>query len=162
MHVDGGTLTEMMLYNEAIKPMMAHVKQAKAMVGNDKILKALIDRKRTLYIIRNDPVNPEWKNVKPRLVNIAGRAIGTLVKSHGEGDLYRIYVLTLRDNVDYNLASVPGDFNVPSQGMFDQEYMKKLYNLAYDMAKNGYPWEKYPPGYQPEIESNKSLSKNSP
>jgi len=23
MHVDGGTLTEMMLYNEAIKPMMA-------------------------------------------------------------------------------------------------------------------------------------------
>jgi hypothetical protein len=40
--------------------------------------------------------------------------------------------------------------------------MKKLYNLAYDMAKNGYPWEKYPPGYQPEIESNKSLSKNSP
>jgi hypothetical protein len=149
MHVDGGTLTEMMLYNEAIKPMVAHAKQAKAMVGNEELLKALMSRKRTLYIIRNDPVNPEWKSVEPRLGNIAGRAIGTLVKSHGEGDLYRIYVLTLRDNIDYNLASVPADFNAPSQGMFDPVYMNKLYNLAYEMAKNGYPWQKYPPGYQP-------------
>jgi predicted patatin/cPLA2 family phospholipase len=148
MHVDGGTLTEMMLYNEAIKPMTAHVKQAKAIVGDDEILKALMNRQRTLYIIRNDPVNPEWKSVKPRLGNIAGRAIGTLVKSHGEGDLYRIYVLTLRDNIDYNLASVPADFHAPSQGMFDQQYMIKLFNVAYDMAKNGYPWDKYPPGYQ--------------
>jgi predicted patatin/cPLA2 family phospholipase len=161
MHVDGGTLTEMMLYNEAIKPMMAHVKQAKSMIGNDEVLNALIHRKRALYIIRNDPVNPEWKNVKPRLVNIAGRAIGTLVKSHGEGDLYRIYVLTLRDNIDYNLASVPADFNEPSQGMFDTVYMQKLFNLAFEMAKNGYPWEKYPPGYQPLKEDSKQASSNS-
>ncbi len=37
--------------------------------------------------------------------------------------------------------------------MFDTGYMQKLFNLAYEMAKNGYPWEKYPPGYKP-LEEN--------
>jgi len=160
MHVDGGTVTEMMLYNEAIKPMMAHVKAAKKMIGNDELIEGLIHRKRALYIIRNDPVNPEWDHVKPRLGNIAGRAISTLVKTHGEGDLYRIYVLALRDKIDYNLASIPSDFNAPSQGMFDTVYMQKLFNLAYEMAKKGYPWEKYPPGYQPTESSGQTNIEN--
>jgi len=149
MHVDGGTVTEMMLYEEAIKPMTAHVKQVKSFVQNKELLSALIHRQRSLYIIRNDQVKPEWDDVKPRLGNIAGRAISTLVKTHGEGDLYRIYVLALRDKIDYNLASIPIDFNAPSEGMFDPVFMQKLFNLGYEKAKSGYPWDKYPPGYQP-------------
>lgn len=155
MHVDGGTVTEMMLYEEAIKPMVMHVKEVLPLIqNNQELLTYLKHRQRTLYIIRNDQVKPEWDNVKPRLGNIAGRAISTLVKTHGEGDLYRIYVLALRDKLDYNLASIPADFNEPSEGMFDTEYMKKLFNLGYEMARNGYPWQKYPPGYQPLSDSD--------
>jgi predicted patatin/cPLA2 family phospholipase len=149
MHVDGGTVTEMMLYDEAIKPMVAHVKRIQPLIQDKELLSSLIHRTRTLYIIRNDQVKPEWDNVKPRLGDIAGRAISTLVKTHGEGDLYRIYVLSLRDKIDYNLASIPIDFNAHSEGMFDPVFMQKLFNLGYEMARNGYPWEKYPPGYQP-------------
>lgn len=149
MHVDGGTVTEMMLYEEAIKPMTAHVKEVKSFIQNKELLSSLVHRTRNLYIIRNDQVKPEWDSVKPRLGNIAGRAISTLVKTHGEGDLYRIYVLALRDKIDYNLASIPADFNAPSEGMFDQVFMQKLFNLGYEKARNGYPWQKYPPGYQP-------------
>ena len=154
MHVDGGTVTEMMLYEEAIKPMTAHVKEVQSIVQNKELLSSLVHRERALYIIRNDQVKPEWDSVKPRLGNIAGRAISTLVKTHGEGDLYRIYVLALRDKIDYNLASIPADFNAPSEGMFDQVFMQKLFKLGYDMGRNGYPWQKYPPGYQPVSDSN--------
>jgi predicted acylesterase/phospholipase RssA len=155
MHVDGGTVTEMMLYEEAIKPMTAHVKAVKSFVQNKELLSALIHRQRSLYIIRNDQVKPEWDDVKPRLGNIAGRAISTLVKTHGEGDLYRIYVLALRDKIDYNLASIPKDVEADSgDGMFNQVFMQKLFNLAYEKARNGYPWEKYPPGYQSVSDTN--------
>jgi hypothetical protein len=149
MHVDCGTVTEMMLYNEAIKPMTAHAKAAMAIIPNKELLSSLIHRPRALYIIRIDQVKPEWVKVKPRLGNIAGRAISTLVKTHGEGDLYRIYVLALRDKIDYNLSSIPLDFNATSQCMFDPVFMQKLFNLGYEMARNGYPWSKYPPDYRP-------------
>jgi len=160
MHVDGGTVTEMMLYEEAIKPMTAHVKQVESIIQNRELLESLIHRTRSLYIIRNDQVKPEWDNVKPRLGNIAGRAISTLVKTHGEGDLYRIYVLALRDKIDYNLASIPADFNAPSEGMFDTVFMQKLFNLGYEMGRNGYPWHKYPPGYQPATVSPAQAEKS--
>ena len=158
MHVDGGTISEQILYENALMPLTQHKKALTSVVTNEKLMSALEHRSRTVYIIRNDQVKPDWADVKPRLGNIAGRAISTLVKTHGDGDLYRIYVLALRDGIDYNLASIPIDFNVPSQGMFDPVFMQKLFNLGYEMARNGYPWEKYPPGYQPEAASSASNS----
>jgi predicted acylesterase/phospholipase RssA len=155
MHVDGGTVTEMMLYEEAIKPMTKHVKAVQSFVENKELLMSLKNRQRSLYIIRNDLVTPEWDDVKARLGNIAGRAISTLVKTHGEGDLYRIYVLALRDKIDYNLASIPKEVGADTgEGMFNLDFMQKLFNLGYEMAKNGYPWDKYPPGYQPISDTN--------
>ena len=154
MHVDGGTVTEMMLYEEAIMPLTKHEKAIQSFLENKELLTSLINRRRSLYIIRNDLVNPEWKNVKPRLGNIAGRAISTLVKTHGEGDLYRIYVLAIRDKLDYNLASIPNEVGEDTgEGMFNTAFMQKLFDLGYEMAKNGYPWDKYPPGYQPLTET---------
>jgi predicted acylesterase/phospholipase RssA len=155
MHVDGGTITEMMLYEEAIKPMTEHVKVISSFIQNKELLSSLVNRTRSLNIIRNDLVDPEWDDVKPRLGNIAGRAISTLVKTHGEGDLYRIYVLALRDKIDYNLASIPKGVGADTgEGMFNTVFMQKLFNFGYDMAKNGYPWDKYPPGYQPLSDTN--------
>ncbi len=154
MHVDGGTISEQILYDNALLPMTQHEKAITSIVKNEKLVSELVHRQRIVYIIRNDEVKPEWADVKPRIGNIAGRAISTLVKTHGDGDLYRIYVLALRDGIDYNLASIPIDFDVPSQGMFDPEFMQKLFNLGYEMARNGYPWEKYPPGYEPEAASS--------
>jgi len=45
------------------------------------------------------------------------------------------------------LAYIPASFTEePSEG-FDPIYMRKLYELGYEMAKQGYPWEKGPPGF---------------
>ena len=37
-------------------------------------------------------------------------------------DTYRMYLLAKRDGVDFNLASIGDDFDVPYKGPFDKKY----------------------------------------
>jgi hypothetical protein len=137
MHVDGGVETQVMLFENAISP---YAKLSSIMTGKKYI--------KRLYIIRNLKVYPEWENVKPRLHDIAVRVISTLTKTQGIGDLYRLYAYSTRDNIDYNLAYIPNDFNTEAKSPFDGEYMKKLFKIGYDLGKKGYQWHKYPPGFE--------------
>jgi hypothetical protein len=107
-----------------------------------------MERERVLYIIRNSRLDPDWANVDRRIMSIAERAIASLIHSQGRGDLYRIYMTTQKDGVDYNLAFIPPTFNAPHRELFDTEYMRALYGTAYDMAAGGYPWAKHPPGFE--------------
>jgi predicted acylesterase/phospholipase RssA len=140
MHVDGGTTAQVILYEAALDP-------ETMMAGLDQLSR---DRPRILYIIRNSQVKPEWEDVRPRLVPIAGRAISTLIKYHGVGDLFRLYAFAKRDKMDYNVAAIPADA-APTRGHepFDQIYMNQLFELGYDLAVKGYPWMKYPPFFNP-------------
>lgn len=45
---------------------------------------------------------------------------------------------------------MPGDFPPAPKALFDQEYMNKLFDFAYQMTRNGYPWKKYPPFFELE------------
>jgi hypothetical protein len=59
-------------------------------------------------------------------------------------------VLCLRDGNDFNLAYIPSSFTEePTEG-FDPVYMRKLFDLGYQMGRDGYPWQKIPPGYEIE------------
>ena len=100
---------------------------------------------RRAYIIRNGHVSPEYKAVKAKTLSIAGRAVSSLIKSQGVGDLYELYVFAKKNNIDYNLAYIPGDFLDTSTQAFDPVYMGKLYDLGFGMAQAGYPWKKTPP-----------------
>jgi hypothetical protein len=81
------------------------------------------------------------------------RAIDSLTRTQGIGDLYRVYATTQRDGVDFNLAYIPATFDVPHTGMFDPAYMKALYDVGLNAAKQQYQWQKYPPGFQSPIEA---------
>src|SRR4030067_939104 len=100
---------------------------------------------RRAYIIRNGRVAPEYKAVKARTLSIAGRAVSSLIKSQGVGDLYELYVFAKKNGMDYNLAYIPGDFHDNSTQAFDPVYMTKLYDLRFPMAQAGYPGKKVPP-----------------
>jgi predicted acylesterase/phospholipase RssA len=141
MHGDGGVMTEVMLYENAIQPF--------SISGQ---------RDRKLYIIRNEQVYPEWKRVKPQLKDIAGRAIDSLIKSQGIGDLYRLYTYAQRDDLEYNLAFIPRDFKAPQSSEFDTAYMNALFQVGYQMACCGYPWSKYPPDYNPGKQGQKTAA----
>jgi hypothetical protein len=61
------------------------------------------------------------------------------------GDLYRIYSVTQRDGIDFNLAYIPPTFETPHKAEFDTVYMRALYDVGYSMAEKGYIWTKKPP-----------------
>lgn len=134
MHVDGGATREVFLV-----PTQFMAKTVDSRLGIDPIRRA--------FIIRNGRVSPEYKAVKPRTLSIAGRAVSSLIKSQGVGDLTELYVFTRRNGIDYNLAYIPGDFPDTSTQAFDPVYMTKLFDLGYNLAKGGYPWKKSPPSF---------------
>lgn len=134
MHVDGGTGAQVFVYPAAI---------------DWKVIteKLKVQGKPEVYVIRNSFLDPDYTGVKRSILPIGSRTINSLIRTQGIGDLYQIYVLCKRDGNDFNLAYIPSDFaEKPSEG-FDPVYMGKLYDLGFQMAKSGYPWQKYPPGF---------------
>jgi hypothetical protein len=82
------------------------------------------------------------------------------VYSQGIGDLYRIYATAQRDGVDFNLGFIPSSFNAPHKEEFDNEYMRKLYSTGYDLALQGFPWLKVPPGFtSPSVTAEKDTTR---
>jgi predicted acylesterase/phospholipase RssA len=132
MHVDGGTANQVFVYPAASDlAKLSHENAA--------------SRSRTLYLIRNARLDPEWAQVDKRTLPIALRAIACLIQYQGIGDLYRIYSIAKRDHVDFNLAYIPPTFDTPHTKDFDTAYMRSLYDVAYKMAAEGIEWSKHPP-----------------
>ena len=132
MHVDGGAVAQVFIYPPAMR--LGELSKEYS-----------IDRQRTLYIIRNARLDPEWGEVERRTLPIALRAISSLVEYQGIGDLYRIYTTTQRDGVEYNLAFIPDTFNTLHATEFDTAYMRELFNVGYQLAGERYTWHKEPP-----------------
>ncbi len=61
------------------------------------------------------------------MVSITQRSLSTLIKNQSIGDLYRIYSVAKQDGIDFNLASIPADFAVRTDELFDQKYMAALF-----------------------------------
>jgi len=132
LHVDGGAASQVFLYPAGLPW--------------DAILEKLeVPGRPKVYVIRNSRLDPMYEQVQNKLFPIAGRSINSLIRTQGIGDLYRIYSAACRDGLDFNLAYIPADFDEKSKEEFDPEYMKKLFDTAFDRARAGYPWEKMPP-----------------
>jgi hypothetical protein len=112
-----------------------------------------IERERRVYVIRNARLDPDWAEVERATISILGRTVTSLIQTQGVGDLYRIYASTERDGIDFNLAYIPETFKTELKEPFETSYMRELFQLGYDRAKNGYQWAKVPPGFgAPQIE----------
>jgi predicted acylesterase/phospholipase RssA len=128
MHVDGATAAQLFVYPAAVQ------------------LQRLVARQRTLYIIRNARLDPQWAQVERRTLPIVFRAIACLVQFQGIGDLYTIYTITERDHVAFNLTFIPPTFDYPHEQLFDTKYMTELFAVGERMAVKGTDWWwKHPP-----------------
>lgn len=141
MHADGGTMAQVFVYPPSIDA--ALIQQA-------------APRRRVLYIIRNARLDSVMENVPRKTMSIAARAIGSLTTTQGVGDLYRIFVATQRDNVEYNLAYIAPTFRPHPDEQFDTAYMRELYDYGKKLAEPGYKWEKFPPGYTRPVNATTS------
>ena len=132
MHVDGGAIAQLFLYPPSINLAASGVR-----------------RERHAYIIRNARLDPDYAASERRTISIAGRAIATMLASSGVNDVLRIYFVTQRDGVDYNLAYIGSDFvSAPKTGEFDQAYMRALYAYGVQQIRDGRSWHKTPPGLE--------------
>ncbi len=135
IHVDGGVSTQVMVY-----PAQVDLRKATTSVG-------LPGENQVIYVIRNGYLDARWRQVDLKLAPIMLSSVDTIIRTQGIGDLYRIYLGALRDQAKYRLAYIPPDFQFESEELFDPEYMRALFDFAYEQARNGYPWEKSPPGF---------------
>jgi len=135
LHVDGGAASQVFFYPVG--------------VDYDEVLAKLgVPGRPKVYIIRNSRLDPIYEEVENKLIPIAGRSLQSLIRTQGIGDLYRIYLQTCRDGLEFHLASIPPDFTAKSDGEFDRAYMQALFDLAYERSKAGYDWAKMPPELQ--------------
>jgi hypothetical protein len=73
-----------------------------------------------------------------------------MIHMSGLNDLFRLYMITQRDGVDYNLAFIEDDFEAPPRHEdFDPAYMNALFTYGYAKARTGYAWQKVPPYVSP-------------
>ena len=136
MHVDGGTTAQTFLY-----PPTFDLRQVSATSGFKRV--------RNAYIIRNSRLFREEANVPRQTLSVATEAAATMIAANGTNDAFRIYMTTRRDGVGYNLAYIDDNFTEPYQGPFDREYMTKLFQYGFSLARAGYRWHHSPPGFNP-------------
>lgn len=98
-----------------------------------------------IYIIRNGKLGPEYQAVNVSLLSIASRAMSSLIKSSGIADVFRMYIRARDNGIGYHLAYIPGDFDATWDQMFDPVYMKKLFDVGYELGKSGQAWVSEPP-----------------
>lgn len=141
IHADGGVVSQVFLYP---------LKLQQNVVEEFKKYKL----ERHVYVLRNSKVTPEYKALSPGFFTLSKRSIETLTKYDGIGDLYRLYLGTQRDGIDFNLAHVPPEFKEEPNELFDPVYMTKLFDVGYTYGKQAKSvWLKKPPGadYAPSM-----------
>ncbi|MFM9940317.1 MAG: patatin-like phospholipase family protein [Hyphomicrobiaceae bacterium] len=129
MHVDGGPTRQVF-----VTPGDFHFSDLDQATG--------VTVKRHLWVIRNAKILPEYEVVKPTALALGERSLETLTKNQGLGDLKRIYDKAVADNLDFNLAAVPLDFEAPRPAPFNRDYMQALFARGVDAGRSGNPWMK--------------------
>ena len=134
LHVDGGATSVVHLYPIGLdfEKLARHMD----VIGTPNV-----------YVIRNGKLKKKWKTVNRSTIPIAQRSLDSLMGSVVLGDIYRIYLSTRRDGLNYHLAYIPETFTEEATEPFDREYMTKLFKLGYERARNGYDWSTTPPGF---------------
>ena len=135
MHVDGGTTAEIVLFGDAIDvPKLTAGAQL-----------PVPRRTPVLYAIRNAKLGPEEQDVRPQVVDIAGRALSTLTKNQSAGDLFRIYEVANHNGFAFRLAAIPDELRLPKGSGFDHAVLQALFEYGHDQGRAAFPWRSQPP-----------------
>ncbi len=136
MHVDGGATSQVTMVSPEVP-----------VFRTDELLGRHIDRE--LYVIVNGRIVPAPKIVAPRIYRIGGAAINSLLYAGTVSDLYKLYAIVERDDMEARFAWTPETFVEEPTEAFDPVYMRKLYDYGRELAASGKLWSRYPPYFTP-------------
>jgi predicted acylesterase/phospholipase RssA len=100
-----------------------------------------------LYVVINTGLQPGFQIVNRTAPSILTGTVGAAVKIDTRLMIDRAYLAAKRSGVDFNIASIPADFNVPSRGPFDSGYMSALFQVGETLGKSAMPFANEPPAY---------------
>ena len=70
-----------------------------------------------------------------------------MFKVSGINDLWRLYLSTRDDNVNFRYIAIPAEYVPQTSQQFDKAEMNREYGYGRKMALEGIPWIPTPPGY---------------
>ncbi len=134
MHVDGGAFAQAFLY-----PATMTRQRRDRMRNGQQVAPA------TAYVIRNGRLDNEWAAMERSTMDIAERAVSTMIMVSGYNDVIRMYNTTRNDGINFRLAYIGSDFDKKLPEPFDQDFMRALFDYGYQRARRGYDWATKPP-----------------
>ena len=126
-HVDGGVTRQVFLTPVALR-----------LTDFDRFYPA--PPLRRIYVVRNGGLRPKYNPVDPGAAAIATTSLSTLLDSQTSGDIFRIYAVAERDGAEFRLAAERSKLEPAGGTLFDQKFMKVLFDSTRDAASRGYPW----------------------
>jgi hypothetical protein len=93
---------------------------------------------RQIYVIVNGKLTPEFEVTPASPLAVLGRAFSTAIKTGTRVEIADAVAASKRDAIDLKLAHIQGDFNHSSQGLFDPNYVKALYDFAYRQGQQAF------------------------
>ncbi len=100
-----------------------------------------------LYIVVNSALQPDFQVVDRSTPIILSQAVGMAVQVDLRLMLDRTFVAAKNAGVGFNAATIPADFNAPSRGPFDPNYMKALFDVGFAQGKSAAAFATTPPPY---------------
>ena len=138
MDMDGGVTKQIFLPYEVLQDFKKAPEIQPGMNSNSSKLRYKI------YIIRNTFSDPIWMQVPDKIISIVIRTIDTIIKAQSIGDIYQLYAFTKLGDGDFNLACIPPGYIRRDKEFFDPVEMKRLFDLGFKEASQGYHWRKTP------------------
>jgi predicted acylesterase/phospholipase RssA len=100
-----------------------------------------------LFVVINTGLQPEFQVVSRNTPSVLTGTVGAAVKVDTRLMIDRAYIVAKRSDVPFNIATIPADFNTPSRGPFDPDYMGALFQVGEQIGKSATPFANEPPAY---------------
>jgi predicted acylesterase/phospholipase RssA len=103
-----------------------------------------------VYVIVAGKLFPDSFPVQRRLFQVSEGSISGLLQAQFEGDLLRVYLLTLYAGARFSLAAVPQDLGAGSNSMaLDSALMHEMFDEGRRFGRAQGPWRTTPPAIDP-------------
>jgi len=132
LHVDGGVTSQLFF-----APPQVRLAQFEAAAFGRP-------RSRTLHVLRNGKLRPDYKPAEEKVLALATRSIATLVKYQGLTDLRRLDRLSQENRGALRYTAIPDDFRAVPKSEFDKDYMRQLFDRGREVGRSG-QWSDGPP-----------------
>jgi hypothetical protein len=103
-----------------------------------------------LFVLVAGKMYGDPMQVRYRTLAAASLSISTVIHDQTRSDLHRLYATSVLTGMNYNIATIPQDLEIPKTSTeFDPEKLAKMYEAGRRDGKKPDRWRHTPPGAEP-------------